>query len=119
MSNFPKSLLYLKERGGTLTLWSFKLNANTSRLTRGCSAGIIFTLFGVVAKHRLLSTKHRGLRLLTLFIVDFRKDPGLVVEIRELFFGQDVGSNHLREDTVHKCKKREGKEKFSGVIKAA
>lgn len=32
---------------------------------------------------------------LTLFIIDFRKNPSLVIKIRELFLGQDVGSNHL------------------------
>lgn len=33
--------------------------------------------------------------LLTLFIIDFRKNPSLIIKIRELFLGQDVGSNHL------------------------
>lgn len=33
--------------------------------------------------------------LLTLFIIDFRKNSSLVIKIRELFLGQDVGSNHL------------------------
>ena len=40
-------------------------------------------------------------QFLTFFIVDFRKDSRLIVKIRELFFGQDVGSNHLRTDREH------------------
>lgn len=40
-------------------------------------------------------------QFLTLFIINFRKDPGLIVKIRELFFGQDVGSNHLGEAKQH------------------
>lgn len=33
--------------------------------------------------------------LLTLFIINFGKNPSLIIKVRELFLGQDVGSNHL------------------------
>lgn len=42
-----------------------------------------------------------GKLFLTLFIINFRKDPSLVVKIGEFFFGQDVGSNHLGADGGH------------------
>lgn len=32
---------------------------------------------------------------LTLLIIDFRKDSRLIVKVRKLLFGQDVGSDHL------------------------
>lgn len=35
--------------------------------------------------------------LLTLLIINFRKNAGLVIKVRELLLGQDVGGDHLQQ----------------------
>lgn len=35
---------------------------------------------------------------LTLFIINFWKDPRLIIKIGEFFFGQHISSNHLRNE---------------------
>lgn len=34
---------------------------------------------------------------LTLFIINFGKNPSLIIKVGELFLGQDVGSDHLEQ----------------------
>lgn len=40
-------------------------------------------------------TTKRLLGNITFFIIDFRKNPSLLIEVRKLFLGKHISCNHL------------------------